>query len=73
MNEIVERYGKGVAYMMPLNLANQYDELDRKKNLLASHPPRATFGEVLELEHQCQIEMHRLSQSGQITRRDNGN
>jgi len=73
MAEIVERNVKGVPYMMPQNLANQYDELERKKDLLASRPPRATFGEVLELEHQCHIEMHRLYQRGQITRRDSGN
>jgi len=47
-----------------LKLANKRDELERKKNLFASSPPRATFGEILDFEHQIaglQIE------EGQIT------
>jgi len=37
---------------MALKLANKCAELERKKNLFASRPPRATFGELLDLEHE---------------------
>lgn len=58
MAEIIER--------MPLKLANKYAELERKKNLFASRPPRATFAEILELEHEM-AGLRRLIEEGKIS------
>lgn len=38
-----------------LKLASKCDEIERKKNLFASSPPRATFGDILELEHEIAV------------------
>jgi hypothetical protein len=35
-----------------LKLARKCSELERKQNLFASSPPRATFREILDLEHE---------------------
>jgi hypothetical protein len=37
---------------LSMNLAKKRAELERKKNLFASVPPGATFGELLDLEHE---------------------
>jgi len=46
-----------------LKLANKCDELERKKNLFASSPPRSTFREILDLEHEI-AGLRRLIEQG---------
>jgi len=68
MTITVERQVQGVLYRMPAHLAKMYDELARVENLYSSVPPRETFPTMRGLQLECQAEMQRLTEAGQVAR-----